>query len=123
MSSRLIVNFDGDSSSFVFSDVQRIYAYGMDGADNILINQRYGAIATPTRLDGGNGNDTLTGGAGNDTLMGDDGNDRLLGGEGRDRLDGGLGTDRLYGQAGKDWFVSPKTIELMDMISGDAILT
>ncbi len=122
-SDRLVVNFNGKSTSFLFSDVHTIFAYGMDGADDIMINERYGAIATPARLDGGAGGDTLAGGSGNDTLMGGEGNDRLLGGAGRDRLDGGLGTDRLWGQAGKDWFVAPKTVELMDMISGDAIIS
>jgi hypothetical protein len=123
MSDRLIVNFDNQSTSFVFSDVARIYAYGMDGDDNILIYERYGAISTPARIDGGSGNDSLMGGSGNDTLLGGDGNDRLFGGAGRDRLDGGLGTDRLYGQAGKDWFINPKNIELMDMGVGDVILS
>ena len=55
-------------------------------------------------------------------LFGGDGNDRLYGEGGRDRLDGGLGTDRLIGGFGKDWFISPKTIELLDRDKNDSLI-
>ena len=47
------------------------------------------AAATPSVINGGTGNDTLTGGSGNDVVNGNDGNDRLIGGPGRDDLTGG----------------------------------
>jgi Ca2+-binding RTX toxin-like protein len=74
----------------------------------------------PSRVDGTNGNDTLTGGPGDDVLIGaggddvldgaagadmlfgDDGDDVLHGGDGSDVLAGGAGPDTLYGEAGAD---------------------
>jgi Ca2+-binding RTX toxin-like protein len=74
----------------------------------------------PTRVNGTEGNDTLTGGAGDDVLVGgggddvldgaagadmlfgDAGADVLHGGDGPDVLAGGAGDDTLYGDAGAD---------------------
>jgi Ca2+-binding RTX toxin-like protein len=121
-SDRLIVEINGNTASFVLSNVKRIYAYAMDGNDYLALIQSNGLLTMPTRLYGGNGSDTLTGGAGKDTLMGEAGNDRLYGGDGRDSLIGGDGTDRLFGQAGKDYFSKAKTIELMDFVKGDLLV-
>jgi hypothetical protein len=57
------------------------------------------------RLNGGNGNDTLTGGLGNDTINGNAGNDSLLGGSGNDTLSGDGGNDIFEGHAGNDSLV------------------
>jgi Ca2+-binding RTX toxin-like protein len=121
--SRIVVNVNGKNSVFISSKVQRIFAYGMDGADTIRINERYGIMSATARLVGGNGNDTLMSGSGNDSLYGEAGNDRLYGGAGRDRLDGGLGTDREWGQSGKDWFIRCKHIEMMDFARGDVMVS
>jgi Ca2+-binding RTX toxin-like protein len=121
-SDRLIVEINGNTGSFVLSNVKRIYAYAMDGNDYLALIQSNGLLTMPTRLYGGNGSDTLTGGAGKDTLMGEACNDRLYGGDGRDSLIGGDGTDRLFGQAGKDYFSKAKTIELMDFVKGDLLV-
>lgn len=118
---RLVVSVNGVTARFILSDTQSIYVYGGDGADDIVINEKYGTIFCPTRIMGDGGNDTLVGGSGNDSLYGGDGNDRLYGGAGRDRIDGGPGTDRLWGDAGKDWFINSKTIELMDFEHGDLL--
>jgi aryl-phospho-beta-D-glucosidase BglC (GH1 family) len=49
---------------------------------------------TRTRIDAGEGNDTVrVTGAGLDTIFGRDGNDRIAGGGGNDQLDGGRGVD------------------------------
>lgn len=53
-------------------------------------------------LFGGAGNDILIGGAGNDLLFGQDGSDYLSGGAGDDWLGGGAGADYLYGDAGRN---------------------
>jgi hypothetical protein len=62
------------------------------GHDSITLN---GFLThTRSRIDAGEGNDTIriTGG-GTDTVFGRDGNDRIEGGGGNDVLDGGRGTD------------------------------
>ena len=120
--SRLVFIIDGHSYAFDADAISTLYIYGFDGNDQITIDERYGKIFSNVRLTGDGGNDTLIGGSGNDTLFGGDGNDKLYGGDGRDRLDGGLGTDRLFGGLGRDYFVNPKTIELLDFTKDEAIL-
>jgi Ca2+-binding RTX toxin-like protein len=69
---------------------------GGTSADNLTIT---GAGA---RLDGKEGNDTLTGGAGNDVLIGGVGNDSLTGGGGNDSFVMGSGTDTITGWTSGD---------------------
>lgn len=59
---------------------------------------------TGVRIDGGDGNDTLTGGNAADRLRGEAGNDVLFGGAGGDLLEGGSGNNTLTGGAGADVF-------------------
>jgi Ca2+-binding RTX toxin-like protein len=70
--------------------------------------------AIADKVQGGDGNDSLSGNAGddslaggnqNDTLLGGLGNDSLTGEAGDDRLDGGEGSDTLAGGAGNDTYV------------------
>ncbi len=72
------------------------------------------SVSVPTRLDGGNGNDTLTGasgafsgsgGNGDDVVTGGPVADTLIGGEGADVLSGGGGGDLLGGNGGNDRYV------------------
>jgi hypothetical protein len=118
---QLVVEINGNTGAFVLSAVKRIYAYALDGNDYLALNESNGRLTMPTRLYGGNGNDTLTGGGGKDRLSGDAGNDRLFGGDGNDTLIGGDGTDRLFGQGGKDTFSKAKTIELKDFLKGEIL--
>jgi len=60
------------------------------------------APATSNRIDGGEGDDTISGRGGNDTLLGGLGRDTLDGGNDNDILDGGLGNDVLIGGDGND---------------------
>jgi Ca2+-binding RTX toxin-like protein len=69
---------------------------GGDGNDTLI-----GSQAGDT-LDGGNANDSLIGANGNDLLLGGSGHDNLNGNNGNDTLDGGIGPDRLSGGAGID---------------------
>lgn len=56
---------------------------------------------------GGIGNDRLSGEAGNDSLLGDDGDDTLIGGLGNDTLNGGLGIDTVdYSAATAAWTIN-----------------
>jgi len=56
------------------------------------------------RLEGTDGNDTLTGTEQNDLILGEAGDDALGGGNGDDAIDGGSGDDRIFGGAGNDVF-------------------
>jgi Ca2+-binding RTX toxin-like protein len=55
-----------------------------------------------TRVEGGNGADTITGSIGDDTLNGDNGADTISGGQGVDTIRGDAGPDVLNGNQGAD---------------------
>jgi Ca2+-binding RTX toxin-like protein len=57
---------------------------------------------TPTVMDGGPGDDSLSGDGANETLNGGPGNDTLSGGGGNDALNGGDDNDSLDGSGGSD---------------------
>jgi Ca2+-binding RTX toxin-like protein len=86
-----------------FLPTGRLIAYGLDGNDQIAVDE---AISLTAVLYGGAGDDDLTGGAGNDLLLGGIGADRLTGAAGNDFLAGGQGADRLVGSAGHDVMVA-----------------
>src|SRR4051794_9927485 len=90
--------------------ITSIHVSGLDGHDNIALDETNGALPAAS-ISGGNGNDTLTGGSGadvlngdvgNDVLFGKAGNDTLNGGDGNDSLTGGTGADQVNGNAGND---------------------
>ena len=106
-----------------------LLALGLDGNDNIVLNEAQGALPRAFLL-GGAGNDTLIGGAGVDLLLGGSGNDflrgrgnedRLLGGSGNDTLLGDRGNDRVFGQSGADLLIwnNGDGSDLMDGGTGD----
>ena len=74
-------------------------------------------------LKGGSGNDKLSGNLGNDRLWGQDGNDRLWGEDGNDRLSGGSGFDILYGGAGDDKLYGGYDLDLLEGGKGNDTLT
>jgi len=100
--------------------ITRLHIWGGHKADAITIDQTHGAFDVVTRIDGRDGNDTITagdetdrisGGRGDDTIVaggggdliyGFKGNDDLSGGDGNDTLWGGLGNDTLSGEGGND---------------------
>ena len=69
-----------------------------NGNDTVRIDQVNGAFTTTiaTRIDGGNGDDTLIGGSGNEVLVG---------GRGDDVIDGNGGADTAFLGQGDDTFV------------------
>ena len=78
--------------------VELVNALGSVGDDRIDASGR----SNSTRVEGGDGSDTLIGGTASDGLFGDDDDDRLIGGPGNDVLDGGPNEDTLYGGDGTD---------------------
>ncbi len=113
----------------VTTDLKSVLIKGGTAADTITIDQTNGPFSLKTRIESGNGNDTITcgdendtvlagagndkvdlgkgddyarGGVGNDTLLGGDGNDTLWGGQGKDDVEGGAGDDVLGGVIGQN---------------------
>jgi Ca2+-binding RTX toxin-like protein len=115
---RLIVDVgDNGSADFRFrrSRIERIVVNGAGGDDTLRIDDSAGAFTDtiPTRLKGGNGDDSLRGGAGEERLLGQNGDDTVAGGRGEDvaflgagddRFDWapGEGSDTVEGQSGHD---------------------
>jgi Ca2+-binding RTX toxin-like protein len=94
------------------------------GGDDTIAGAPGLATLIKVRMDGGDGNDTLTGGNGDDVMAGGTGNDRLVGAQGRDALTGddgddtmvwnnGDGSDVMNGAAGDD------TVEVNGAAAGD----
>jgi len=86
---RVIVNVNGDIDEFDHDAIRRIEIFGYAGNDRLTEH----ALAIPS---------TIFGGAGNDWMLGSFGNDVFYGGEGHDAMDGGLGSDQFNGGAGFD---------------------
>ncbi|MCW2248352.1 Ca2+-binding RTX toxin-like protein [Azospirillum fermentarium] len=88
---------------------------GLDGNDSLT------GGASGDTLYGGAGDDTLNGLDGGDALFGGGGNDRLYGGNGNDTLDGGAGTNVLYGGAGDDVYLVNSAGDTVREVAGEGI--
>jgi hypothetical protein len=78
---------------------------GTDGDDSLTGSNGPDAISALGGNDSASaagGNDCATGGGGNDRLKGGGGKDRLKGDAGKDKVNGGGGKDKLSGGGGKD---------------------
>lgn len=75
-----------------------------DGNDQFKVSSGDMPAATPLRVEGGPGDDTIRGSArpGGDLLYGDEGNDTIFGEGGEDIIRGGIGDDEIEGGPGKD---------------------
>ena len=74
-----------------------------DGNANTLNFSTVQMIGTNLRIEGKDGNDSITG---------SNNNDIIVGGNGDDKLTGGLGADKLTGNAGKDRFIFTTTAQM-----------
>ena len=79
---------DNGSANFSFErkHVARITVDARAGDDLVRVDESNGVFTDtiPTRIDGGDGNDSLAGGSGAETLLGGDGNDLIDGNKGSD---------------------------------------
>lgn len=107
-------------------DIEKLQVSGIGGDDTIVAIGNFNV--NQLRLDGGDGNDTLTGsesddlllgGLGNDTLNGEGGEDELHGGDGNDTLHGGNDSDALYGDDGNDWIYGDADVDVSRGGNGD----
>ena len=89
---------------------------GLGGPDTITAANGLATLGIPLRLDGGDGDDTITGGDGNDLIIGGAGNDIVSGGRGNDFIllgegndtfiwNPGDGSDTIEGQGGNDTLI------------------
>jgi Ca2+-binding RTX toxin-like protein len=98
---QLQVDVGDDGSADATFDVATLRAIDVEagnGNDTVRIDQVNGAFTTrlATRIDGGNGDDTLIGGSGNEIFVG---------GRGDDLVDGNGGADTAFLGKGNDTFV------------------
>lgn len=102
---------DATVQAFDSSAVSSLVIIGGNGDDVIKIDETNGALAIPTKIFGGSGNDYITsgagktfidGGAGADTILAGSGNSKIVGGGGADSIVAGSGNDVVYGNKGKD---------------------
>ena len=98
---QLQVDVGDDGSADASFDLNTFGAIDVDagnGNDTVKIDQVNGAFTNSkaTRIDGGNGDDTLIGGSGNEVLVG---------GRGDDVIDGNGGADTAFLGQGDDTFV------------------
>jgi Ca2+-binding RTX toxin-like protein len=89
-------------SSFRVAAIDKISVEAQAGNDRVRIDDTNGAFtnAIPTRIDGGQGNDTIAGGAGAERLNGGPGNDTIDGNGGNDVSDLGPGADSFVWDPG-----------------------
>jgi Ca2+-binding RTX toxin-like protein len=98
---QLQVDVGDDGSADKTFDITTLRAIDVEagnGNDTVRIDEVNGAFTTrpATRIDGGNGDDTLIGGSGNEIFVG---------GRGRDLVDGNGGADTAFLGKGNDTFV------------------
>ena len=101
---------------------QLVVVNGDNGDDIVSASgKRIGVVRL--RLEGGNGDDTLTGSLDADTLWGGDGNDRIRGGDGNDIAVGGLGDDDIDGQDDDDILLGNEGNDTLNGSDGDDSLS
>jgi Ca2+-binding RTX toxin-like protein len=88
---------------------------GGDGNDTITLPNGLGGF----RVNGGNGDDFVVGSDGNDTIDGGAGNDVLLGRDGDDAIEGGSGANQLSGDNGNDVLEGGEEYDILDGGAGD----
>jgi len=103
-----------NGQNFVFSGIDSIVVFGLDGNDFIHLS---GAIRVPATVFGGAGDDCIFGGGGNDVLVGGNGNDWIHAGQGNDIAIGGQGSDRLIGGPNDDLLIADATSFDTDLTS------
>ena len=107
----------GNGGIFLAANVTKIVFNGLDGHDTMIA---YPALAKPTDMFGGPGDDSMYGNAmpnymfggdgrdyawcegGNDSIAGGEGNDLIYLGDGNDLSSGNGGDDLVYGGTGND---------------------
>lgn len=105
----LIVDRNGVTTSFNFSDVKQLTVFPSAGGDVITV-----PFALDCNIDGGGGNDTISVGDGDMTLTGGNGNDRITAGAGNHMVNLGAGNNRLRTGEGRDTVLG---------IGGDNVIT
>jgi Ca2+-binding RTX toxin-like protein len=117
------VSGGGTAFNGSYTDTFSLVQYLQLSSHNDLVNGS--AAVTDWKVDGGDGEDTITTGAGNDVINGDDGNDILTGGMGGDIINGGLGNDRVVdgGDGFYDAYYGNEGLNSLDYAASSSPLT
>src|SRR5215217_1121922 len=97
---QLNVKIGNTVQTFDAGVINGISVDALRGDDTVTIDV---AIALPTTITGGAGNDTINGGGGSDRVFGNEDNDFVVGNGAKDYLYGNDGNDGLYGGGGGDY--------------------
>jgi len=131
--------------TFLRSMIHRIEISGGGGNDRIELHPfpqppdcdeagayfLFSAFEKPARVDGGDGNDTISGsslndtisaGSGNDLIFGNDGNDRISAATGADTIRGGFGNDYIQAGAGDDFIKAGSGRDTILAEAGDDVI-
>jgi Ca2+-binding RTX toxin-like protein len=118
------------------NNVQSIDIRGGSGSNAIDLSQVSTSSfmnLTSVRIDGGDGNDTITGtadlgdtilgGDGDDSIIGGSGADSILAGDGHDTVTGGLGQNTLLAGDGNDLVQGGNDVDVIEGGDGDDMLS
>ena len=110
----LRLHIDGKQIDYKFAAVKSLTIQMLGGNDTVIL----GSITTPARIEGGDGDDSLSGGDGTDSIFGGNGNDYCFGRDNHDYIEGGPGYDTLGGGHGNDRIVPLSDANGDDTCSG-----
>lgn len=103
--------------SFSISEVEQLVFIGFGGDDSFE-----NSTSIPSRLLGGDGNDTLQGGSAEDIINGGRGDDILQGMESADRIIGSSGDDMIFGGEGGDRLFGTSGANVIEGGTGDDLI-
>ena len=124
----LAATVNGQQGFFTVGDVSKIRIFGLNGSDQITIDEN---VLIDAWISGGQGKDDIHGGGGDDEIHGDQGKDTIdgragdddiYGDEGKDLLLGGAGNDMVHGGEGKDTILGGVGDDLLYGESGNDFL-
>jgi hypothetical protein len=119
----LLVNVNGEETSFPTNGITGIAVVLGSGADHAIVDEHGQTIHLPVTMFGGGGSDLLIGGSGDDQLFGGAGRDRLIGMDGNDLISGGGSRDKMAGGDGSDTLLGGSGDDAIDAGTGEDLVS
>jgi len=107
-----------DNADMTVGGWEAFYRTTLLPGDDLITSSR----SLDERLNGYDGDDTISSGPGADYLRGDAGDDSISGGADFDDINGNQGNDTAHGNGGNDWMVGGKDNDLLFGEDGDDIV-